>query len=112
MKNVINPEEGFFPPPHQRTLQGKDGGWPRLLQRLHAAPPPASPETVRLPRLQMEPPAEQRRVLPALPLRLVRTLLWTHIDIYQHLYVKYLTSGLDQNFWSYGRTRLLGGLQV
>lgn len=62
-------------PSHQRTLQGKDGRRPRLLQRLHATPPPAPPEAVRLPRLQVEPPAEQRGVLPALPLRLIGPLL-------------------------------------
>lgn len=60
---------------HQRTLQGKDGCRSRLLQRLHAVPPPAPPEAVRLPRLQVELPAEQRGVLPAFPLRFIRTLL-------------------------------------
>lgn len=60
---------------HQGALQSKDGRRPRLLQRLHAAPPPAPPEAVRLAGLQVKPPAEQRGVLPALPLRLVRTLL-------------------------------------
>lgn len=44
---------------HQRTLQGKDGRWSRLLQRLHAVSPPAPPEAVHLPLLQVEPRAKQ-----------------------------------------------------
>lgn len=60
---------------HQRTLQSKDGSGARLLQWLHATPPAPPPEAVGLSGLHVEPPAEKRGVLPALALRLVRTLL-------------------------------------
>lgn len=72
---------------HQRTLQGKDGRWSGLLQRLHAVSPPAPPEAVHLPLLQVEPRAKQRGVLPALPLAFIWTLLHTHI----HTHVHYMT---------------------
>ncbi len=73
---------------HQGTLQSKDGRRSRLLQRLHAAPPPAPPEAVRLPRLQVEPPSEQGGVFPALPLCLIRSLLQIHTHTHTQATVK------------------------
>lgn len=73
--NAQTPGHAAPTDPHQRALQSKDGRRAGLLQWLHAAPPPAPPEAVRLPWLQVELPAKQRRVFPALLLHLVWTLL-------------------------------------
>lgn len=56
------------PATYQRPLKGKHGCRPRLLQRLHAAAPAAAAERIRLAVLQVEFPAKQRGVLPALAL--------------------------------------------
>ena len=47
------------PRPHQGALQGEDGGWPSLLQRLHAAAPAPTAEGVGLALFEVELPAKQ-----------------------------------------------------
>lgn len=55
---------------YQSALEGKHSRRPRLLQGLHAAAPAAAAEGIRLAVLQVELPAKERGVLPALTLRL------------------------------------------
>lgn len=60
---------------YQSPLQGEDSGGPSALQGLHPASPAAAAEGVCPAVLEVEAPAKERGVLPALPVQLLLLVL-------------------------------------
>lgn len=72
---VPHPGPARCNPMYQGPLEGKHSCSSRLLQRLHAAAPAAAAEGICLAVLQVELPAKERGVLPALALSLCLSVL-------------------------------------